>query len=59
MKLNEQKAEELRANNLDGGLQQFCSFLDKKIHLPIDVNQRPRIEYIKMANEHRRIPGYV
>lgn len=59
MKLNEEKAEELRANNLDGGLQQFCSFLDKKIHLPIDVNQRPRIEYIKRANEHRRIPGYV
>ncbi len=59
MKLNVEKAEELKANNLDGGLGQFCSFLDKKIHLPIDVNQRPRIEYIKMANEHRRIPGYV
>lgn len=59
MKLNEVKAQELKANDLDGGLGQFCSFLDKKIHLPIDVNQRPRIEYIKMANEHRRIPGYV
>jgi putative restriction endonuclease len=59
MKLNEKKAEELRANNLDGGLKQFRSFLDKKIHLPIDINQRPRIEYIRMANEYRRIPGYV
>lgn len=59
MKLNEEKAEELRANNLVGGLGQFRSFLNKKIHLPIDVNQRPRVEYIKMANKHRRIPGYV
>lgn len=59
MKLNEQKAGELRANNLDGGLKQFRSFLDKKIHLPIDINQRPRIEYIRRANEYRRIPGYV
>ena len=59
MKLNEEKAEELRINNLDGGLNQFCSFLDKKIHLPMDVNQRPRIEYITMANRHRRIRGYI
>jgi len=59
MRLNKEKAEELKVNNLDGGLRQFCAFLDKKIHLPIDVNQRPRIEYIQMANEHRRIPGYV
>lgn len=59
MKFNEKRAEELKANNLDGGLKQFRSFLDKKIHLPIDLNQRPRVEYIKMANAHRRIPGYV
>ena len=59
MKLNEEKAEELRAIRLDGGIVQFCSFLDKKIHLPIDKNQRPRIEYIRKANECRRIPGYV
>ncbi len=59
MKLNEEKAEELRLNNLDGGLNQFCSFLDKKIHLPMDINQRPRIEYIEMANRHRRIPGCI
>lgn len=59
MKLNENKAEELRANSLDGGIKQFRSFLDKKIHLPMDRNQRPRIEYIRKANEYRRIPGYV
>jgi len=59
MKLNGEKAEELRLNNLDGGLNQFCSFLDKRIHLPMDINQRPRIEYIERANRHRRIPGYI
>lgn len=59
MRLNQEKAEELKAVNLDGGLNQFCSFLDKKIHLPIDKNQRPRVDYIAKANEYRRIPGYV
>lgn len=59
MKLNEKKADELKAVNLDGGLSQFRSFLDKKIHLPLDTNQRPRIEYIVRANAYRRIPGYV
>ena len=59
MRLNEEKASELNVNDLDGGLTQFRSLLNKKIHLPIDVSQRPRIEYIKMANKHRRIPGYV
>lgn len=58
MKLNEEKAAELSGYNLDGGLKQFRSFLDKKIHLPIDINQHPKIEYIKKANEYRRIPGY-
>lgn len=58
MKLNEEKAKELEAYNLDGGLRTFRSFLDKKIHLPIDPNQRPRIENIRTANEYRRIPGY-
>lgn len=59
MRLNKKKADELKSINLDGGLTQFSSFLDKKIHLPIDKNQRPRIEYITKANEYRRIPGYV
>lgn len=59
MRLNKEKAEELKAINLDSGLSQFRLFLDKKIHLPIDQNQRPRIDYISKANEYRRIPGYV
>lgn len=59
MRLNEEKASELAASHLDGGIKQFRSFLDKKIHLPIDHSQRPRIEYIKTANKYRRIPGFV
>lgn len=59
MRLNKEKAEELKAVNLDGGLSQFCSLLDKRVHLPMDKNQRPRVEYITKANEYRRIPGYV
>lgn len=59
MRINEEKVEELTANDLDGGLHQFRSFLDNRIFLPFDVNQRPRVEYITMANRHRRIQGYV
>ncbi len=59
MRLNRNKAEELEVNNLDGGLNHFCTLLDKMIHLPADVNQRPHIKYIQLANKHRRIPGYV
>lgn len=59
MRLNAEKADEIKKYNLDGGIREFQAFLDKKIHLPLDMNQRPRAEYIKMANKHRRIPGYV
>lgn len=59
MRVNGEKADDLKHHKLDGGLKEFKSFLDKKIHLPLDTNQRPRIEYIKMANKYRRIPGYV
>lgn len=59
MRLNKGTADELKLNNLDTGLKQFCSLLDKRIHLPPDRNQRPKIEYIQLANKYRRIPGYV
>jgi putative restriction endonuclease len=59
MKLNRDKANELKLCNLEAGLKQFCALLDKKIHLPSDRGQRPRIEYIQLANKYRRIPGYV
>jgi len=59
MRLNKEKSDELKLNDLAAGLKQFCSLLDRKIHLPSDINQRPKIEYIKLANKYRRIPGYV
>ncbi len=59
MRLNQKKVEELTQHQLDAGIIEFKSFLDKEIYLPMDPNQRPREEYIKMANKHRRIPGYV
>jgi len=59
MRLNEEKANNLRADNLDGGLEQFSLFLNKKIHLPLDIAQRPRVDYIQLANKYRRIPGYL
>lgn len=59
MRLNPEKVDELKQHKLDGGINEFKSFIDKKIHLPLDAYQRPRIEYIKMANKHRRIPGYI
>lgn len=59
MRLNSEKADELKNHKLDGGIKELQALLDKKIHLPLDVNQRPRVEYIKMANKHRRIPGYI
>ncbi len=59
MRLNAEKAADLIANNLDGGLPQFSDFLDKRIHLPHDPGQRPRTEFINLANRYRRIPGYI
>ena len=58
VRLNNEKVSELRETNLLGGLDTLSSFMDKKIHLPFDQNQRPRVEYIELANRHRRIPGY-
>ena len=59
IQLNKEKAKELENINLDGGIREFCSHLNKKIHLPIDPNQRPIVEYIQKANMYRRIPGYI
>lgn len=59
MRINQEKADELVSRGLDGGLKQFCSFLDTQIHLPYDAGQRPNEEYIRRANRYRRIPGYI
>jgi putative restriction endonuclease len=59
MRLNKEKASDLKLINLAAGLKEFCSLLDKKIHLPPDRGQRPNIKYIQLANKYRRIPGYI
>lgn len=59
MRMNEERAAQLINDSLDAGLADFRRLLDKPIHLPIDVAQRPRREFIDRANAYRRIPGYV
>ena len=58
MRLNEEKVGELKAVNLDAGLDKLISFLDTKVHLPADRAQRPNTQYIRKGNKYRRIPGY-
>ena len=58
MKINQQKADELVAYQLDGGLQEFCSALNTQIYLPSNEKERPHIDFIQLANQYRRIPGY-
>jgi putative restriction endonuclease len=58
MQLNEQKFEELTNAGLGSGVDNLTPFLDKKIHLPTDITQRPKPEFISEANKYRQIPGY-
>ncbi len=58
MKLNDDKANELIAHHLHGGLEQLKHLLDQAIHLPADRNQRPNLQFIREANKYRRISGY-
>lgn len=55
MRINPEKEDHLVRLSLDGGLSDFKSFLDKKIHLPPDKKQWPDRRYINRANEFRRI----
>jgi putative restriction endonuclease len=55
MVLNVRKADRLAELNLAGGLPQFCRCLGQEIFLPANPNQRPSPDYIKKANEFRRI----
>lgn len=57
MKLNEQRAEQLVSDHLHAGLDALRPLLNKRIHLPLDVNQHPNREFIVKANSYRRIPG--
>jgi len=58
MQINQEKVEELTAQNLHGGLSKFKKFLGKKISLPKEKKNWPHVDYIKLANKLRRIPGY-
>lgn len=55
MKINPEKEDYLMRLNLDGGLPDFKSVLNQRIHLPPDRRQWPDKRYINKANEYRRI----
>ena len=54
MKINPAKVADLRALNLDGGLQTFSSHLGR-VNLPPDRRQWPNLALIHKANTFRRI----
>jgi len=55
MRTNPERELQLVTLNLDGGLNDFKSYLDKRIHLPPDKRQWPDIGMIRQANKYRRI----
>ena len=55
MRINPVKELQLVTLRLDGGLPDFKSLLDKRIHLPPDRRQWPQPAIIRKANEYRRI----
>lgn len=57
MRLNPVKELQLRTIRLDGGLPDFRTFLDKRIHLPPDRRQWPDSRIVLKANSFRRIPA--
>lgn len=56
MKLNPNRVQHLTALQLHGGLDALTPYLDRLIHLPVAVNQRPSPQFIRLANEFRKIP---
>ena len=58
MRLNKQKADELKSLQLGDGLNHLCSYLDSPIHLPSDEDKWPDPEFIREANKLRKIQGY-
>ena len=55
MRINPAKEMQLVTLRLDGGLPDFKSLLDKRIHLPPDRRQWPEPGIIRKANDYRRI----
>lgn len=54
-RINLEKEQELMQLGLAGGLEDFKMYLGTKIHLPQDRYQWPSVDFIRMANEFRRI----
>jgi putative restriction endonuclease len=55
MQINPEKERELVQAGLGGGLEDFKSYLGRRIHLPVEKAQWPKIDYIRAANVVRRI----
>jgi putative restriction endonuclease len=55
MRINPEREVALRALNLVQGIDTFKQPLGRRIHLPPDRNQWPGPEFIRKANQHRRI----
>jgi putative restriction endonuclease len=55
MRINPAKELQLVTLRLDGGLPDFKSLLDKRVHLPPDRRQWPEPAIIRKANDYRRI----
>lgn len=55
MVINQSKLSRLSELNLVGGFDLFRSCLGQEIFLPANPQQRPAIDYIRKANEFRRI----
>lgn len=56
MRINPAQERELARLGLNGGISDFKSYLDKRIHLPADRRQWPQPDLIREANRFRRIP---
>lgn len=55
MKINPVRVQHLTSLQLHGGLDVMTPYLNRTIHLPADVNQRPSPRFIGLANNFRKI----
>lgn len=55
MRMNPNQERELVRLGLNGGIGDFKYYLDKRIHLPLDRNQWPKLDLIQEANRIRKI----
>ena len=55
MRINPTRELQLATLQLNGGIEDFKHYLDKRIHLPPDKLQWPDVNMIRKANKYRRI----